>query len=60
MELGKPPLTMAMAVMALQVYEGLVEEYGMAPMAFVVTGGEDVMGFYWITVKNAGVGVDVV
>lgn len=59
MELGKPPLTMAMAVMALQVYEGLVEEYGMAPMAFVVRRGEDVMGFYWITVKNAGVGVDV-
>lgn len=49
---------MAMAVRALQVYEGLVKEYGMAPTAFVVSVGDDVRGFYWVTVKGgARVGV---
>lgn len=58
MDLGRPPPTMAMAVRALQVYEGLVKEYGMAPTAFVVSVGDDVRGFYWVTVKGgARVGV---
>lgn len=60
MELGKPPLTMTMAMAALQLYKGLVEEYGMATMAFVVRVGDVVRGFYWVTVKSAGVGVEVV
>ena len=60
MEPGPTPLTMAMAVSVLQLYEGLVEAYGMAPMAFVVRVGEDVRGFYWITANGTGAGVDVV
>lgn len=59
MELGETPLTMAVAVRTLQVYAGLVEAYGMAPMAFVLSVGEDVRGFYWVTVKNAGMKVGV-
>lgn len=60
MELGQTPLTMAMAVSVLQLYEGLVEAYGMAPMAFVVRVGKDVRGFYWVTVKGIGAAVDAV
>lgn len=60
MEMGETPLTMAMAVRALQLYEGLVASYGMARMAFLVRVGEDVRGFYWVSSKGAGVGVDVV
>ena len=60
MEPGPTPLTMAMAVSVLQLYEGLVEAYGMAPMAFVARVGEDVRGFYWITANGTGAGVDVV
>lgn len=56
MDLGSPPLTVAMAVGALRVYEGLVREYGMATMAFVVSARGDVRGFYWVTVKGGGVG----
>lgn len=59
MEMGETPLTMAMAVRALQLYEGLVEAYGMARMAFLVRVGEDVRGFYWVSSKGAGVGVGV-
>ena len=60
MEPGQRPMTMAMAVSVLQLYKGLVEAYGMAPMAFVVRVGEDVRGFYWVTVKGTGAGVDAV
>lgn len=60
MELGQTPLTMAMAVRSLQVFEGLVEAYGMVRVAFLVRVGEDVRGFYWVALKGAGVGVDVV
>ena len=57
MQLGETPLTMAMAVRSLQVYEGLVKAYGMTRIAFLVRVGEDVRGFYWVTLKGAGMGV---
>lgn len=45
---------MAMAVGTLQLYRGLVLAYGMATMAFVVRVGDDVRGFYWVTVRGWG------
>lgn len=48
MQMGEPAMDMGLAVMAMEVFRGLVETWGVATVVFYVQVEHEYRGYYWV------------